>query len=192
MNKLGTITLATQFRHFLSDILRRKICTEYKVCGVSVDNDQLDAHLLYFTMRPLQSSTCFKHYMLIIRRLNCIYAASGIVLSVSGRPVHRLRENSKHKKKCVCVCFRMYVYVCVCVCARARALFLSKYFRSHISCCDKYSAFFFSFKIPSKKRVSLRVKCPLQLFNFKLSNFVENRHFSSCVTTHPDVRMGRL
>ena len=25
--------------------------------------------------------------------LNCIDAASGIVLSVSGRPVHRLREN---------------------------------------------------------------------------------------------------
>jgi hypothetical protein len=31
--------------------------------------------------------------MLIIRRLNCIDAASGIVLSVSGRPVYRLREN---------------------------------------------------------------------------------------------------
>ena len=32
--------------------------------------------------------------MLIIRRLNCIDAASGIVLSVSGRPVHRLGESS--------------------------------------------------------------------------------------------------
>jgi hypothetical protein len=31
--------------------------------------------------------------MLIIRRLNCIDAASGVVLSVSGRPVHRLGEN---------------------------------------------------------------------------------------------------
>jgi hypothetical protein len=31
--------------------------------------------------------------MFIIRRLNCIDATSGIVLSVSGRPVHRLREN---------------------------------------------------------------------------------------------------
>jgi translation elongation factor EF-1alpha len=31
--------------------------------------------------------------MLIIRRLNCIDAASGIVLSVSDRPVHNLREN---------------------------------------------------------------------------------------------------
>ena len=57
--------------------------------GVSLDNYQLDIRLLYFTKRPLQSSTCFKHYMLIIRRLNCIYAASGIIFSVSGRPVHR-------------------------------------------------------------------------------------------------------
>ena len=43
------------------------------------DNDQLDTHLLYFTIRLLQSSTCFEHYMLIIRRLNCIDAASDIV-----------------------------------------------------------------------------------------------------------------
>ena len=62
--------------------------------STSLDNDQLDTHLLHFTIRPLHSSTRFKHYMFIIRRLNCIYAASGIVLSVSGRPVHRLRENS--------------------------------------------------------------------------------------------------
>ena len=27
--------------------------------GISLDNDQLDAHLLYFTIRPLQSSTFF-------------------------------------------------------------------------------------------------------------------------------------
>jgi len=32
--------------------------------------------------------------MLIIGRLNCNDTASGIVLSVSGRPVHRLRESS--------------------------------------------------------------------------------------------------
>ena len=52
--------------------------------SLSLDNDQLDAHLLYFTIRPLQSSTRFEHYMPIIRRLHCIDAASGIVLSVSG------------------------------------------------------------------------------------------------------------
>ena len=60
--------------------------------GMILDNDQRDAHLLYFTMYLLHSSTCFEHYILIIRRLTCIDAASGIVLSVSGRPVHRLRE----------------------------------------------------------------------------------------------------
>jgi hypothetical protein len=43
--------------------------------------------------KPLRSSTCFKHYMLIIRRLRFIDAASGIVRSVSSRPVHRLKEN---------------------------------------------------------------------------------------------------
>jgi hypothetical protein len=57
--------------------------------GVGLDNYQLGARLLYFTKRPLNYCTCFKHYMLLIRRLNCIYAASGIILSVSGRPVHR-------------------------------------------------------------------------------------------------------
>ena len=54
---------------------------------------QRDAHLLYFTIYLLYSSTCFEHNMLIIKRLKYIDAASGIVLSVSGRPVHRLGEN---------------------------------------------------------------------------------------------------
>jgi hypothetical protein len=44
-----------------------------------LDNDQLDAHLLYFTIRFLYSSTSFEHYMLIIRSVYCIDAASGIV-----------------------------------------------------------------------------------------------------------------
>ena len=46
---------------------------------VILDNDHLDTHLLYFTIRLLKSSTCFEHYMFIIRRLNRIDAASGIV-----------------------------------------------------------------------------------------------------------------
>ena len=49
--------------------------TEEAVLG----NDQLDTQLLYFTIRLLWSSTCFEHYMLIIRRMNCIDSASGIV-----------------------------------------------------------------------------------------------------------------
>jgi len=47
------------------------------------------SHLLYFTTLPLQSSTCFEHYMLIIRRLNWIDAASDIVTLIqcpSGAP----------------------------------------------------------------------------------------------------------
>jgi len=42
-------------------------------------NDQLYTQLLDFTVHLLCSSTCFKHYMLIIRRLNCTDAAPGIV-----------------------------------------------------------------------------------------------------------------
>ena len=37
--------------------------------GLKLRQWQLDAHLLYYTIRPLQSPTCFKNYMLIIRRL---------------------------------------------------------------------------------------------------------------------------
>jgi len=48
--------------------------------SIILDNDKLDTHLLYFTIRLLQSSICFEHYMFIIRMLNCIGAASGIVL----------------------------------------------------------------------------------------------------------------
>ena len=47
---------------------------------IILDNDQREAHLLYFTIHLLHSSTCFEHYMLIIRRLNFIDTASGIVL----------------------------------------------------------------------------------------------------------------
>ena len=71
-----------------------KMCT--KTCSVNfyvlwtahlsiiLGNDQLDTQLLYFTVRLLRPSTCFEHYMHIIRRVNCIDAASGIVtLNVS-------------------------------------------------------------------------------------------------------------
>jgi len=79
------------FTHFRTPPHTTNTCESTQTyCYLSLDNDQLDAHLLYFTIRPLQSSTCFEYYMLIIRRLNCIDAASGIVLLVSGRPVHRM------------------------------------------------------------------------------------------------------
>jgi len=60
--------------------------------SIVLDNDQLDEHLLYFKIRLLLSSTCFEHYMLIIRRLKCTDAASGIVTLIqwpSGAQVER-------------------------------------------------------------------------------------------------------
>ena len=56
--------------------------------SIILDNDQLDTHLLYFTIRLLQPSTYFERYMLIIRRLNCIDAATGIV-TLSQWPIFR-------------------------------------------------------------------------------------------------------
>ena len=47
--------------------------------SINLDNGQIDTHLLYFSILLLRSSTCFEHYMLIVRRLNCIDVASGIV-----------------------------------------------------------------------------------------------------------------
>ena len=46
---------------------------------ITLGNDQLATQLLYFAIGLLRSCTCFAHYMLTIRRLNCIDAASGIV-----------------------------------------------------------------------------------------------------------------
>jgi len=47
--------------------------------SIILGNDQLEAQLLDFTTRLLCSSTCFEHYMLIMRRLNCIDAATDAV-----------------------------------------------------------------------------------------------------------------
>ena len=59
---------------------------------VILGKDQLYTQLVYFTISLLCSSTCFEHYMLIMRRENCIDAASDIVtLSkwLSGAQVER-------------------------------------------------------------------------------------------------------
>ena len=42
----------------------------------------------------------FRALMVIIRRLNCIDVASGIVLSVSGRPVHRTATDWEDDTRC--------------------------------------------------------------------------------------------
>ena len=46
-----------------------------------------------FIISLLYASTCFEHYVLIIRRSELYYTASGIITPVGGRPVHRLRED---------------------------------------------------------------------------------------------------
>jgi len=51
-------------------------------------------HKILFIVSLLYASTCFEHYVLIIRRSKLYYTASGIVIPVDGRPVHRLREDS--------------------------------------------------------------------------------------------------
>ena len=48
----------------------------------------------------LYASTCFDHYVLIIRRSKLYYAASGIVTPVGGRPMHRLREEKNPLSTC--------------------------------------------------------------------------------------------
>ena len=48
--------------------------------------NQLDA--LNFIMSLFHASKCFEHYVLIIRRSNSYYTASGIITPIGGRPVH--------------------------------------------------------------------------------------------------------
>ena len=49
--------------------------------------DQLDE--LNFLMSLFHASTCFQHYVLIVRRSKLYYTASGIITLIGGRPVHR-------------------------------------------------------------------------------------------------------
>ena len=53
--------------------------------------DQLNAQILVFVISLLYSSTCFEHYVLIIRRADCIIQHLVSSHSVGCRPVRRLR-----------------------------------------------------------------------------------------------------
>ena len=46
-------------------------------------------HKIFFYNKFINASTCFEHYVLIIRRSKLYYTASGIITPVGGRPVHR-------------------------------------------------------------------------------------------------------
>ena len=50
-------------------------------------------HKICFTISLFHASTCFEHHVLIVRRSELYYTASGIITPVGGRPVHRLRED---------------------------------------------------------------------------------------------------
>jgi len=61
--------------------------------SISLDNDQRDAHLLCFFILYNMSTTILYMFQALHahhQEANCIDAASGIVLSVIGHPVHRL------------------------------------------------------------------------------------------------------
>jgi hypothetical protein len=49
-------------------------------------------HKICFTISLFHASTCFEHHVLIVRRSKLYHTASGIITTVGGRPVHRLRE----------------------------------------------------------------------------------------------------
>jgi len=46
-------------------------------------------HIFLFYNKCINACTCFDHYVLIIRRSELYYTASGIITPVGGRPVHR-------------------------------------------------------------------------------------------------------
>ena len=71
--------LHRQYRIFFYVLLTVHIST-------ILDGDERDAHLFYFTIYLLHSSTCFEHCMLIIRRLNSIDAGTGPPLTESTIP----------------------------------------------------------------------------------------------------------
>ena len=58
-------------------------------------------------MSLFHASTCFEHYVLIVRWSKLYYTASGINTPIGGRPVHRLRQDSLHAS----TCFEHYVLI---------------------------------------------------------------------------------
>ena len=55
--------------------------------------NQLNAQKPCFIISSLYTSTCFEHYVLIIRRSKLYYTASCIITPVGGRPVNRSSLN---------------------------------------------------------------------------------------------------
>ena len=62
-----------QNTHFIYDVL---LTVHLSIILV---NNQLNAQILFFIISLLYLSTCFEHYVLIIRRSKLYYTASGII-----------------------------------------------------------------------------------------------------------------
>jgi len=60
--------------------------------------NQLDAQ--NFAISLLHTSTCFEHYVLILRRSKLYYTASGIITAVGGRPVLSQPVHGTATNKC--------------------------------------------------------------------------------------------
>ena len=95
--------------------------------------DKLNAQISFFIISLLYSSTCFEHYVLIIRRSKLYYTASGIVKPVGGRPVHRtatcriytlMWSTTKIIQKCT-VSKTLKTFSCVTLSPSAESLFRS-------------------------------------------------------------------
>ena len=62
-------------------------------------------HKICFTISLFHASTCFEQHVLIIRRSKLYYIASGIIIPVGGRPVHRTATYKCDDTKCCVIQF---------------------------------------------------------------------------------------
>ena len=64
-------------------------------------NDQLDTQLFYFTIRLLWSFTCLEHYMLNIRRVNCIDASTMLPAGSPDAEELRIQTTGRQLRGCI-------------------------------------------------------------------------------------------
>jgi len=74
------IHLLGQIRHLHTRTLYRELLNLSNLTNLT--------HKMFFTISLLYASTCFEHYVFIIRGSKLYYTASGIITTVGGRPVH--------------------------------------------------------------------------------------------------------
>ena len=80
------------FRNFLLNYSYWASVNKFAAFRIELRNsnlNQLDAQNIFLIIRLLNASTCFEHYVLIIRRSNCIIQHLVSSHSVGGCPVYR-------------------------------------------------------------------------------------------------------